>query len=48
MWICWKIAEIDNTIKLIMIRAYDEIVDNTLKLGVFAKPLKVSSLIEIV
>ena len=43
-----KNAEIDNTIKLIIIRAYDEIVDNTLKLGVFAKSLKVSSLIEIV
>ena len=48
MWICWKIAEIDNTIKLIVIREYDEIVDNTLKVDVFAKPIKVSNLIEIV
>jgi hypothetical protein len=31
-----------------MIREYDEIVDNTLKVDVFAKPIKVSNLIEIV
>lgn len=43
-----KIAEIDPYIKMILITAYNNIVNNTLNLELIHKPIKLSHLLHII
>ena len=43
-----KIIEIDPTIKMILITAYNDIVNNTLNLGLIHKPIKINELVQII
>jgi len=43
-----KIVEIDPRIKMILITAYDDIVNNTLNLELIRKPIKIIELVQII
>lgn len=43
-----KIAEIDPRIKMILITAYNDIVNNTLNLELIRKPIKINELVQII
>ena len=43
-----KTIEIDPTIKMILITAYDDIVNNTLNLELIHKPIKINKLVQII
>lgn len=43
-----KIIEIDPTIKMILITAYNDIVNNTLNLELIHKPIKINELVQII
>ena len=43
-----KIAEIDPRIKMILITAYNDIVNNTLNLELIHKPIKIIELVQII
>jgi DNA-binding NtrC family response regulator len=43
-----KIAEIDPRIKMIVITAYNDIVNNTLNLELIRKPIKINELVQII
>jgi DNA-binding NtrC family response regulator len=43
-----KIAEIDPRIKMILITAYNDIVNNTLNLELIHKPIKINELVQII
>ena len=43
-----KIVEIDPRIKMILITAYNDIVNNTLNLELIRKPIKIIELVQII
>jgi DNA-binding NtrC family response regulator len=43
-----KIVELDPRIKMILITAYDDIVNNTLNLELIRKPIKIIELVQII